>query len=271
MDFDFTSIDWKTMIVDYGTSILKFVAVILIGFWVVGMIMKLVERSLSKSDVDASLRSFLKSIVGTLLKVLVIITALSQLGVEMTSFVAILGAAGLAVGMALSGTLQNFAGGVLLLLLKPFKVGDIIQAQGHTGKVTDIQVFMTTLTTPDNKIILLPNGPLANNDVVNFSTLPIRRVDIPMGIGYGDDIEAARKVLLKVLTDHPMVLQSPAPTVVVTAHGESSVDLSVRPYCNSSDYLAVYSSVLENGKYALDAAGIDIPYPQRVVHNAPAS
>jgi len=271
MNFDLKGIDWKSMIVEYGMGLIKFLAVIIIGFWLAKLIMKVVTQRMEKTNVDVSLRSFLTSIIGTVLKILVIITALGQLGIEMTSFVAIIGAAGLAIGMALSGTLQNFAGGVLLLLLKPFKIGDLITAQGHTGAVKDIQVFMTTLKTNDNRIILIPNGPLANNDVVNYSTEPIRRVDVAMGIGYGDSIEEARTALLNVLKSHPMIVAEPAPSVVVTNHGASSVDLSVRAFCKQEDVLAVQADMLEQGKNALDAAGIDIPYPQSVIHQAPVS
>jgi len=265
---DFENLDWKALVIEYGTGLVKFIAVLLVGLWLAKMITGAFKRTLEKRDLDIALQRFLGSMVGTVLKVLVIITALGMLGIEMTSFIAILGAAGLAIGMALSGTLQNFAGGVLILLLKPFKIGDVIQAQGHTGVVEDIQIFNTILLTPDNKTVLIPNGPLANNDLVNFSTKGMRRVDMAMGIGYGESINEARDVLVKTMQAHPLVMTEPACYVGVTGHGASSVDLAVRCYCKTLDYWKVYFDIMEQGKIALDAAGIDIPYPQQVNHTA---
>ena len=187
-------------------------------------------------------------------------------GVPMTSFIAILGAAGLAVGMALSGTLQNFAGGAMILLFKPFKVGDLITAMGHTGHVKEIQIFVTKLLTPENKTAIIPNGPLSNGDILNFSEQGKIRVDLTMGIGYGEDISKAKNALLEVMNAHPKVLKDPAPFVGVAELGDSSVNLAVRPHSTPEDYWDVYFDISQSGKEALDAAGIEIPFPQMDVH-----
>lgn len=269
MSIDLNSIDWQAKIIEYGLGAVKCILIILIGFWIVKILTKLFTKALNSRSLDAALVGFLQSIVSNGLKILVVVTAISMLGVQMTSFIAILGAAGLAIGLALSGTLQNFAGGILLLVLKPFKLGDVISAQGHMGKVKDIQIFMTTLLTSDNKTVLLPNGPLANNDITNFSTEEIRRVDMSMGISYNADIDHAREVLLGIMKDHPNILEEPSPLVVVTAHGASSVDLSVRAFCNQSEYWNVYFDVLEKAKKAFDRENIEIPFPQMVIHTEP--
>ncbi|MEM7162849.1 MAG: mechanosensitive ion channel domain-containing protein [Bacteroidota bacterium] len=253
-------------IVEYGLPLLKAIAVLLIGLWVIKRIVGLFKKVMEKRGVDESLRPFLGSLVGTLLKVLLIITVLGLFGVPMTSFIAILGAAGLAVGMALSGTLQNFAGGVMLLIFKPFKVGDLISAMGHTGHVKEIQIFVTKLLTPENKTVILPNGPLSNGDMVNFSEQGKIRVDLTMGIGYGDDINKAKEALMTVMNNHPKVLNDPAPFVGVVELGDSSVNLAVRPHTNPEDYWDVYFDIYQAGKEALDAAGVEIPFPQMDVH-----
>ncbi len=270
-DFDISTVDWKTALIEYGTGLVKFIAVLVIGLWVAKMITSMISKMLSKRDgMDVSLQGFLSSLIGSILKVLVWISALGMLGVEMTSFIAILGAAGLAVGMALSGTLQNFAGGVMLLLFKPFKVGDLITAQGHTGVVKEIQIFVTTLLNPENKTIIIPNGPLSNGDITNFTAEGQIRVDMQMGIGYGDDIAKAKEVIMKTMTNNPHVLSDPAPFVGVVGHGASSVDLVVRPFCKPEHYWDVYFDIYEKGKIALDEAGIEIPFPQTVMHQAPS-
>lgn len=264
--FDPTAIDFKALALEYGLPLIKAIAVLIIGLFVIKLIMRGVRSMLSKQGMESSLESFIVSICSSILKVLLVISALGMLGVEMTSFIAILGAAGLAVGMALSGTLQNFAGGVMILLFKPFKIGDLISAQGHTGVVKEIQIFVTILLSPENKTIILPNGPLSNGDVTNFTTEGTIRVDLSMGIGYGDDIKKAKQVLMDVMTAHPKVLQDPAPFVGVVGHGGSSVDLAVRPFCKPEHYWDVYFDIYESSKEAMDAAGIEIPFPQMDVH-----
>jgi small conductance mechanosensitive channel len=221
-------------------------------------------------EVDPSLIPFLKSLLGALLKIALFVSIASMVGLEMTSFIAILGAAGLAVGLALQGTLANFAGGVMILLFKPFKVGDVVEAQGYTGAVKEIQIFNTIMTTPENKIIIIPNGGLANsamtNYITNYTIEGKIRVDMTMGISYESDIKAARKALMEVMEAHPKILKSPAPFVGVVELADSSVNLAVRPYADRSDYWEVYFDIYKAGKEALDAANITIPFPQMDVH-----
>jgi small conductance mechanosensitive channel len=197
---------------------------------------------------------------------MVYISALGMLGIEMTSFIAILGAAALAVGMALSGTLQNFAGGVMILLFKPFKVGDVIDAQGYVGTVQQIQIFVTILTTPDNKTILIPNGPLSNGSMVNFSTQERRRVDMTFGIGYGDDLDKAYEVLKRLINADERILRDPEPFMALSELADSSVNITVRLWVNASDYWAVYFRMNEEVYKSFDKEGISIPYPQRDIH-----
>jgi small conductance mechanosensitive channel len=263
---DLNTIDWKSLLIEYSLALVKFIIIIGVGLWIVSLLTKIFSKILRKRKMELALQGFLVSMFSVVLKILVFVSAIGTLGIEMTSVIAILGAAGLAVGLALSGTLQNFAGGVLLLLLKPFKVEDAISAQGHTGVVQDIQIFVTILLTPDNKTVLIPNGPLANGDIVNFSMKGIRRVDMNMSIGYGESIEETRTALLSVMDQNPLVLKDPIPFVGVMAHGASSIDLSVRCHCNHLDYWKVYFETMEKGKISLDKAGIEIPYPQQVNH-----
>ena len=206
------------------------------------------------------------SLIGWGLKALLFVSVIQMLGVATTSFVAVLGAAGLAVGLALQGTLANFAGGVLILLFKPYKVGDLIEAQGEFGSVKEIQIFTTVLLTPENKTAIVPNGAMANGNIINYSREGRIRVDLTVGISYDSDIRKAREVLLKVMADQPNVMKDPAPLVAVSNLNDSSVDLAVRPHCAPEHYWDVYFTTLEEGKLALDAAAITIPFPQRDVH-----
>jgi small conductance mechanosensitive channel len=189
-----------------------------------------------------------------------------MLGIHMTSFIAVLGALGLAVGMALSGTLQNFAGGVMLLIFKPFKVGDYIEAQGYSGSVKEIQIFNTILNTPDKKTIIIPNGGLSTNAMTNYSTEPLRRVDFTFGIGYGDDIDKARKIILDVIAQDQRILKDPAPFVGVVSLGDSSVNLTTRVWANAADYWNIFFFLNETVKKTFDQQGISIPFPQHDVH-----
>jgi small conductance mechanosensitive channel len=250
----------------YGPKLIGAIVVWIIGSWVIKLLTKGFTKMLEKSKTDASLKPFLTGIITALLKVMLVISVLGMLGIEMTSFIAILGAAGLAVGMALSGTLQNFAGGVMILIFKPYKIGDLITAQGHTGVVKEIQIFVTTLLTPENKTVFIPNGPLANNDVTNFTVEGLIRVDLTFGIDYSASIKDAKNVLIKVMQDDPNVLKDPAPFVGVSELGDSSVNLAVRPHCKPEHYWDVYFNIYENGKEALDLAKISIPFPQMDLH-----
>jgi small conductance mechanosensitive channel len=256
------------MAVKYAPKVLLALLVLWIGGMLIKWSLRIMDRSLEKRGTDVSLRGFLRSLVSALLRVLLIVSVIQMLGVATTSFVAIIGAAGLAVGLALQGTLANFAGGVLLLLFKPYKVGDLIQAQGELGVVKDIQIFVTILLSPQNKTIIVPNGAMANGNITNFTSEGLIRVDLSCGIGYGEDIKKAREVLLDVMNNDEYVLADPAPSVAVSNLGDSSVDLALRPWCKPEHYWNVYSGTLEKGKEALDRAGIEIPFPQRVVHNS---
>lgn len=250
----------------YGLKLISIIIVLIIGFWVISMIMKAISRAMEKQEVDPSLAPFIKSLIGTLLKVMLIISAVGMAGVEMTSFIAILGAAGLAVGMALSGTLQNFAGGVMILFFKPFKVGNYIEAQGYSGTVNQIQIFNTILKTPDNKTIIIPNGGLSTGSMINYSTEPKRRVDWTIGIGYGDDTEKARSVMRTMLDNDERILQDPEPFIAVSGLGDSSVNFTVRVWVNAADYWPVFFAFNENVYKTFAKEGLNIPFPQMDVH-----
>lgn len=258
--------DWGAMAIEYGQKLAMGILILVIGLWIASMITNSVKKLMDKRDYDPALKGFLGSMLGMVLKVLVVISALGTLGIEMTSFVAILGAAGLAVGMALSGTLQNFAGGVMILIFKPFKVGDVIQAQGYTGGVSEIQIFNTILKTPDNKTIIIPNGGLSTGSMVNFSTEARRRVDWTIGIGYGDDVDKARSVIKGMIDADKRILQDPAPAIVVSELADSSVNFAVRAWVEAADYWGVFFEMNENVYKTFDKEGLNIPYPQMDVH-----
>ncbi len=251
---------------EHGPRILGALVVLVVGIYVAKFLERIAGKMMRKSKVEESLLYFVKGLLGALLKTLVVITFLGMVGVQVTSFIAILGAVGLAVGMALSGTLQNFAGGVIILLFKPFKVGDLIEAQGHLGTVKEIKIFVTVLLTPENKTVIVPNGPLSNGDLINYTTQGKIRVDLLMGISYSADIKKAKEVLLEVMNKHPKVLQDPKPFVGVFELGDSSVNLAVRPYSAPQDYWEVYFDIYEAGKIALDDNNIEIPFPQMDLH-----
>jgi small conductance mechanosensitive channel len=255
-----------SMILTYAPKVLLAILVLIIGLWIIKRISRGMTNLMTKRNVDPSLIPFLRGLIGVLLKVMLVISVVSMLGVETTSFIAILGAAGLAVGLALSGTLQNFAGGVMILIFKPFKVGDFIDAQGHMGTVREIQIFNTIMKTPDNKTVIIPNGGLATGSMVNFSTEPTRRVDMSFGIGYSDDIDKAKSILMRLLEEDERVLKDPAPAVAVAELADSSVNFNVRPWVNAGDYWGVYLDMQEKVKKAFDAEGVSIPFPQMDVH-----
>ncbi len=250
----------------YAPKLLLAIITLLIGLWIIKMVMKLFDRAMEKGKVDVSLRKFLTSLTGILLKILLLISVASMVGIATTSFVAIIGAAGLAVGLALQGSLANFAGGVLILLFKPYKVGDLIDAQGYTGTVHSIQVFNTILKTPDNKTIIIPNGAISGGSITNFSTEPTRRVDMVFGIGYDDDINKAKMVLNRIIASDARILKEPASMVVLSELADSSVNFTVRVWCNAADYWSIYFDMQERVKTEFDKEGLSIPYPQRDVH-----
>lgn len=253
-------------VIEYGPKLIGAVIVWIIGSMLIKKIVNIFNRALDKRKTDASLRPFLKSMVNILLKVMLAISVLGMLGVEMTSFIALLGAAGLAVGMALSGTLQNFAGGVMILIFKPFKVSDFIDAQGHKGVVKEIQIFNTILTDLDNKTIILPNGSLSTSSMVNYSTQPIRRVDFTFGIGYGDSVEKARGIINVLIKNDQRIVNDPEHFIGVSGLGDSSVNLTVRVWAKGEDYWGIFFDMNENVYNAFNKEGINIPFPQMDVH-----
>jgi len=250
------------LVVSYGPKLLLAIFVLFAGFWIIKKVTKLIAKLMEKRNVDISLRSFLHSIINVALKILLIISVLQMVGVETTSFVAMLGAAGLAIGMALQGSLSNFAGGVLILLFKPYKVGDLIEAQGYTGTVDDIQIFTTKLKTAQGRIIIIPNAALSNGNIVNHTVNGINRVDIMFSIDYNADIDTAKQVLLDVAKSAKGALSDPEPVCVVYSLGDSSVNIRQSTYCNPPDYWDIYFYNMEQGKKALDKAGVNIPFPQ---------
>ncbi len=254
------------LVVTYGLKIVSAVVVLIIGLWIIKRVVKISDKMMEKQEVNTSLRGFLRALVSILLKVMLFISIAQMAGIQTTSFIAVLGAAGLAVGLALQGTLANFAGGVMILLFKPYKVGDFIEAQGHKGSVKEIHIFVTILKSPENKTIILPNAAVSNGNIVNYTTEGIIRVDMNFGISYGSNIKDAKNVLMKIVESHPKVLKDPAPFIGVSELGDSAVNLVVRPYSAPEDYWDVYFTVYEEGKIALDKAGIEIPFPQVDVH-----
>ena len=248
----------------YGIKVIGAIVIWIIGSWAIRKIMKGIRAFMTKRDYDESLQKFLLNLISWILKILLIITLLGTLGVPTTSFAAIIAAAGLAIGLALQGSLGNFAGGVLIMIFKPIKIGDLIEAQGEIGVVKQIEIFTTKLTGLSNKEIIIPNGALSNGNIVNYTTEGTRRVDLTFGVGYDSDIKKTKEVLMNVITYHPLVLSDPEPTVNVSALADSSINFAVRPWCKAEDYWAVYFAITEQTKEALDAAGIEIPYPHQV-------
>ncbi|MBG6133491.1 small conductance mechanosensitive channel [Aquimarina sp. EL_43] len=249
---------------EFGPKLITAILIYIIGSWVIKKLISSVRQVMSKSKYDESLQKFLLNLLTWSLKVFLIILVISRLGVDVTTFAAVIAAAGLAVGLALQGSLSNFAGGVLIMIFRPYKIGDVIEAQGVLGVVKEIEIFTTKLTTPQNKLAIVPNGAMANGNIINYTAEGMMRVDITIGIGYDENIKNAKDVLLGVLTSNPKIMKDPAPSVNVSQLGESSVDLAVRPYCTPEDYWDVYFTTLENCKLALDDAGIEIPYPHSV-------
>lgn len=258
--------DLIKLTVEYAPKLLLALATLVIGFWLIKKVVKTTTKLLSAKNVDLSLVKFLDSLLGITLKVLLLISVASMVGIATTSFVAILGAAGLAVGLALQGSLANFASGVLILLFKPYKVGDFIEGAGTKGSVDEIQIFNTILKTPDNKTIIIPNSQITSGSITNYSAEETRRVDMTFGIGYSDDIDKAKSVLNKLLQEDSRVLKDPEPMIVVSELGDSSVNFSVRPWTKKEDYWGLYFDMQEKVKKAFDAENISIPFPQTDVH-----
>lgn len=256
----------QTTGVDFGLRLAAAIAVFIIGRIIVRIILSGVRKLMNKVDLDVTLERFVLNIISVLLTLVVIIASLDQLGVEMTSLIAILGAAGLAVGLALQGSLANFAAGVLIIFFRPYRAGDFIEASGVSGTVEAVTIFNTLLVTPDNRRIVLPNASVTGGAIVNFSAFEKRRIDLVIGVGYDDDLKATHEVLKGVIDADPRILKEPAPVIAVSELGESSVNFVVRPWVATKDFWPVRFAITENIKLKLDEAGISIPYPQRDVH-----
>ena len=251
---------------NYGIKALGAIITLLVGLWLIKLVMRILKGTMEKSKLDPTLNTFTLSLLSVGLKILLFVTVLTMAGVEMTSFVALIGAAGLAVGLALQGSLSNLAGGVLIILFKPYKVGDFIEADGKSGTVKEIQILYTVLNTPDNKVIFAPNGPLSNSVITNFSREGKRRVDMTFGVSYEADVREVRDVLRKIVSDDKRVMEDPAPVIRLLELADSSVNFVVRMWVKTSDYWDVYFDTMEKVKLTFDEKGISIPYPQMDVH-----
>lgn len=252
--------------VAYAPKLLFAIVLLIVGLRVIALVKRGAGKLIDRADIDATLKPFFKGILSIVLKVLLFFTVLGMIGVQMTSFIALLGTGGLAIGLALSGSLQNVAGGVVLLILRPFRVGDFIETQGHSGTVRSVGIFHTTLTTGDNKTVILPNAPVSNDPLVNYTSQERRRVELTIGIGYGDDIDQARDILRRLIGADERILKDPEPLIAVAALADSSVNFVVRAWTATGDYWAVTWHLNEAIKKAFDAEGVSIPYPQRDVH-----
>ena len=250
----------------YGIKVIAAIAIFIIGRWVAKGFRSLTQRLMEKKNVDPTITGFVGNMTYMALLVFVIIAALGQMGIQTTSFIAILGAAGLAIGLALQGSLSNFASGFLMIIFKPFKVGDYVEIAGVAGTVENIQIFTTTLKTPDNKTVIVPNASVTGDNIVNWTMKGTRRADMVFGIGYDDDIDKAKQIMVDLLAKDDRILKDPPLQIAVSELADSSVNFVVRPWASIENYWDVYFNAMENIKKALDAAGISIPYPQRDVH-----
>lgn len=263
---DVRGIDWLQLLETWGLKLLAALVIFLLGRWLARKLTSGLERVLGRASVDATLIGFLRNVTYAVLLVLVVMTALTALSVPTTSMFAVLGAAGLAVGLALKDSLSNVASGVMLIVLRPFRAGDHVIAAGQEGMVSEVRVFQTTLRAFDGRVIILPNSEITTAPIVNFSTLPYRRMEIVVGVGYDDDLKKAKGLMLELAKAVPKVLDDPAPFVQVANLGESSVDLKLFAYANNGDFGDAQSDVIEALRNGLIGNGIDIPYPQRDLH-----
>ena len=256
----------QAVVAEYGLQVLGAIATLIIGMWIAKLLAKSFSKVLTKREVDQTLVKFFVSLARIALIVFVIISAAAQVGIQTASFVAVIGAAGLAIGFALQGSLSNLAAGVMLIIFKPVKVGDYIEGGGDAGSVESVGIFITTLLTPDNKVVYIPNSTLTGGNITNYSAMDKRRVDMVFGIGYSDDIDKAKNVIQSVLSNDSRILKDPAPQVVVSELADSSVNFNVRPWVNTADYWGVYFETTEQIKKKFDEQNISIPFPQRDVH-----
>lgn len=239
------------------------IVALIVGFWLVSRVVKILEKLLQAKEIDISLQNFLLTLVRIGLKILVLISVAGLVGIPTTSFIAVIGAAGLAIGLALQGSLANFAGGILILFLKPFKVGDFIEGADHSGTVEEISIFYTHLKTVKNQAIVIPNAQLSNNSITNFSTKPIRRLDLVFGVDYSDDIDKVKEALRKIISNEPRILDEPPYMIGVDALGDNSVKIVTKCWCNNEDYWDLNYEMIEKVKKEFDANGISFPFPQR--------
>ncbi|MCA9933388.1 MAG: mechanosensitive ion channel [Ardenticatenaceae bacterium] len=256
----------RSLALAYGLNILGAIVILVAGYWLAGWLARMSRKALGKTKTDEALVRFAGSLIYYAVLIFVVLAALNRLGIQTTSFVALVGAAGLAIGLALEGALSNFAAGVLLLLFRPFKIGDLVEIADHFGSVEEILIFSTILVTLDNKTVTIPNSQVTGSPIVNYSKKGLLRLDMVFGIGYGDDLLKAKRVLQELVTADPRVATDPAPIVAVTELGDSSVNFAVRPYVTPADYWNVYFDLTERVKLRFDAEGISIPFPQRDVH-----
>ena len=251
-------------LVDFGPKIIGAIFIWIIGSWAIKKVVKQAKRLMVFRKYEVSLQKFLSDLFGWVLKIILIITVLGLLGIETTSFAAIIASAGLAIGLALQGSLSNFAGGFLIMIFKPFKIGDLIEAQGEIGVVQEIEIFTTKLSSAENREIIIPNGTLSNGNITNYTTNGKLRANITIGVGYDEDIKKVKEILLQVLTDNPKVLKNPAPGVFVSELADSAVNFTVRPWATTADYWDMYFNTIETIKLTLDKENIEIPYPHSV-------
>lgn len=255
------------VLLNYLPSIITSIVILIAGLWAIKIIKNLLKKTFGKSEMEETLKTFLLNVIGWILKILLFVIVISQLGVETTSLVAIVGAAGLAVGLALQGSLANFAGGVLIMIFKPFKLGDFIEAQGESGTVKEIAIFYTKMLTLNNQLVILPNGKLSNDNIKNYTSEGIRRDVLTFGISYDCDIKLAKEILVKLMKEQEAVLKDPEPVVFVAELADSSVNLSARFWALNEDFWDCHFYTIEEAKTRLEAAGIVIPFPQRDVHH----
>ena len=254
------------LLIEYGVNIAAALVTLLIGYLAANLISNGVERVMKARNLDTTVTHFVGSVLKYALLVFVVIAALGRVGVQTASFVAIIGAAGLAIGLALQGSLSNFAAGFLLIIFRPIKAGEFIEVAGTSGSVQSVQLFTTTLTSPDNKMVVVPNSAILNGNIVNYSRMDTRRVDMTFGIGYGSDLRKAKQLLERLVSEEPRILKDQAATIAVAALADSSVNIVVRPWVKTADYWGVWFDFHEKVKLAFDAEGIEIPFPQMALH-----
>ena len=248
----------------YGPKVMGALLIYFVGSWIIKKLLLGFDKIMSKTKYDLTLQRFFNNLLSWSLKIMLILLVISTLGIDITTFAAIIAAAGLAVGLALQGSLANFAGGVLIMIFKPYRIGDLVEAQGLIGEVVEIDIFNTQLVSPDNKRVIIPNGAMANGNIVNYTVEGKIRVDLQVGVAYSSDLKKAKSALMSILNDNKKVLKNPKPYVGVSDLSSSSINLVVRPYCKPADYWDVYFDTYENIKLALDKAGVEIPFPHMV-------